>query len=166
MDGPQLNMLWSFIGEEKDHEKLIKEVDNPYSLPWAAAYVLGEVGGMPALSTVTGKLNKKELGMQYLYVRVAFHLIVRYLKILNQEEPSIETMDVKTGRVEKRPTREVASDMLERQLLRRKQADEYFTEVEPEMLMYLKRNLERLPEQIFPAPKQQLIQYLDYIPTL
>jgi hypothetical protein len=33
LDGPQFGILWSFIDDEKDFEKLIRDIDEPYSLP-------------------------------------------------------------------------------------------------------------------------------------
>jgi hypothetical protein len=110
-------------------------VDDPYSLPWAAAFVLGEIGGKAALSGITGKLANPNI--PYLWIRIAMHLVVRYLQILSEEEPQVEEMDVKTGALRHFPAKDRYPYMYERQMLRRRQANEYFTPVDPVMVLYL-----------------------------
>jgi hypothetical protein len=138
-------------------------VDDPYSLPWAAAFVLGEIGGKAALSETTGKLANPNT--PYLWVRIAMHLVVRYVQILSEEEPQVEEMDVKTGVLGRFPAKDRYPDVYERQMLRRQQANEYFTSVDPVMVLYLKAHLSRLPDIYYPMPKAQLLKYCDHLPT-
>jgi 2-methylcitrate dehydratase PrpD len=143
IDGPAFASLWQFITTESDQQRLINTVDDPYSLPWAAAFVLGEIGGKAALSETTGKLANPNT--PYLWVRIAMHLVVRYVQILSEEEPQVEEMDVKTGVLGRFPAKDRYPDVYERQMLRRQQANEYFTSVDPVMVLYLKAHLSRLP---------------------
>jgi len=163
IDGPTFPNLWQFITSGSDQQHLINTVDDPYSLPWAAAFVLGEIGGKAALSETTGKLANPYI--PYLWVRLAMHLVVRYLQIQSEEEPHVEEMDVKTGEVRRVPARERYPDVYERQILRRRQANEYFTPVDPLMAVYLKSHLNRIPDTYYPMPKAQLLKYCDYLPT-
>ena len=163
IDGPTFPNLWQFITSGSDQQHLINTVDDPYSLPWAAAFVLGEIGGKAALSETTGKLANPYI--PYLWVRLAMHLVVRYLQIQSEEEPHVEEMDVKTGEVRRVPARERYPDVYERQILRRRQANEYFTPVDPLMVVYLKSHLNRIPDTYYPMPKAQLLKYCDYLPT-
>lgn len=162
IDGPAFPSLWQFIAAESDQQRLINTVDDPYSLPWAAAFVLGEIGGKPALSETTGKLANPTI--PYLWVRIAMHLVVRYLQILSEEEPQVEEMDVKTGAMMRFPAKDRYPDVYERQMLRRRQANEYFTPVDPVMVPYLKAHLNRIPETYYPMPKAQLLKSCDYLP--
>jgi len=162
MDGPSFTVLWQLVESEPDQRRLIESVDDPYSLPWASAFVLGEIGGREALSRTTGKLAASST--PYLWVRLAMHLIVRYMQIPSEDEPQIEEMDMKTGKVERFAAKERYPDVYERQMLRRRQANEYFTPVDPRMVAYLKSRLSRIPEAYFPLPKAQLVQYCGYLP--
>jgi len=163
IDGPVFTSLWQFIDSEPDQQRLINTVDDPYSLPWAAAFVLGEIGGKPALSKTTGKLASSTL--PYLWIRIVMHLVVRYLKIISEEEPQVEEMDVKTGTMMRFPAKDRFPDVYEREMLKRQQANEYFTPVDPAMVPYLKAHLNRIPETYYPMPKAQLLTYCDYMPT-
>jgi 2-methylcitrate dehydratase PrpD len=163
IDGPAFPYLWQFIAAESDQQRLINTVDDPHSLPWAAAFVLGEIGGKPALSETTGKLANPTI--PYLWVRIAMHLVVRYLQILSEEEPQVEEMDVKTGAMMRFPAKDRYPDVYERQMLRRRQANEYFTPVDPVMVPYLKAHLNRIPETYYPMSKAELLKYCDHLPT-
>jgi hypothetical protein len=163
IDGPAFASLWHFVAAESDQQCLINAVDDPYSLPWAAAFVLGEIGGKAALSETTGKLANPNI--PYLWVRIAMHLVVRYLQILSEEEPQVEEMDVKTGALRRFPAKDRYPDVYERQMLRRQQANEYFTPVDPVMVLYLKTNLNRILDIYYPVPKAQLLKYCDHLPT-
>lgn len=163
IDGPAFQCLWQFVAAESDQQRLINTADDPYSLPWAAAFVLGEIGGKGALSETTGKLANPKI--PFLWVRIAINLIVRYLQILSEEEPQVEEMDVKTGAIRRFPAKDRYPDVYEHQMLRRRQANEYFTPVVPLMVHYLKAHLTRIPEEYYPMPKEQLLKYCDYLPT-
>jgi hypothetical protein len=162
IDGPTFQCLWQFATAESDQQRLIKTVDDPYSLPWAAAFVLGEIRGKAALSETTGKLANPNI--PYLWVRIAMHLVVRYLQILSEEEPQVEEMDIKTGALTRFLAKDRYPDVYERQMLRRRQANEYFTPVDPVMVVYLKTHLNRIPDIYYPMPKAQLLKYCDHLP--
>jgi hypothetical protein len=115
IDGPSFPTLLQFITKVSDQQYLINTADDPYSLPWAAAFVLGEIGGKEALSQTTGKLANPKV--PYLWVRLAMHLIIRYLQILYEDEPYVEETDVKTGQVRRYPAKEHYPDLYERQIL-------------------------------------------------
>jgi len=163
IDGPAFPSLWQFITAEADQQHLINTVDAPYSLPWAAAFVLGEIGGNPALCKITEELANPTI--PYLWVRIATHLVIRYLQILSEEEPLVEEMDVKTGAMMRFPAKDRYPDVYERQMLRRRQANEYFTPVDPVMVSCLKARLNQIPETYYPMPKEQLLKYCDFLPT-
>ena len=166
MDGSEFETLWRFIDNARNSENIIDSIEDPYSLVWAAAYVLGEIGGRQALSKVTGKLRTQKLGYQYLFVRIALHLMVRYFKAYSPEEPMIQEMDIKTGKIQQQYLRDVYPDQYQQFLLRKKQENEYFVPVNPAMLPYLHRHLNLLPDRIFPsANKQQFLENVMNLPT-
>jgi len=57
-------------------------------------------------------------------------------------------------------------DVYERQVLRRRQSNEYFTPVPRMMLAYLKSHLSRIPDNFIPMAKRELFAYIDRIPVL
>lgn len=164
-DGPELPTLWATLGAVVESDSLIHEVDDPYSMPWASAYVLGEIGGRSALSKVTGKLRSKELGWQYLYIRMALHLLVRYAQAGHPDEPEIERVDVRTGKAFRSPMRESAPDIYERTMLRCRQENEAFVPVDPEMVPYLTAHITSIEQRVLPCDIQQVLTLVKMLPT-
>jgi hypothetical protein len=136
IEGKNFPILWGCIDRETDTNRLIGAIEDPYSKTWAAAYVLGEVGGAPALSNVTERLTSFHTARHFLTAKLAFHLVMRYMQIQKAGEPTITEMDVKTGRTIEIPTRIRHPDIYQRQMLRRKQENEYFVPVQKDMLLY------------------------------
>jgi len=163
-DGTELPTLWEVIAAVSDPDSLPAEIDDHYSLPWSAAYVLGEIGGRPALGKVTGKLELPDPGWQYLFVRIAMHLLVRYAHVMNPEEPEVEGVDVHTGRAFRRLMREAAPDLYERTMLRRRQENELFVPVDPGLLPDLIRNISAIDDSILPCDRNQLSTLVRMLP--
>ena len=72
-------------------------------------------------------------------------------------------MDVKTAALTRFLVKDRYPDVYERQMLRRRQANEYFTPVDPLMVVYLKTHLNRIPDIYYPMPKAQLLKYCDHV---
>jgi hypothetical protein len=164
-DGTDFPTIWKIIDGVSNSDSLISEINDPCSLPWAAAHVLGEIGGRPALSQVTGKLRRTELGWQYFFIRIAMHLLIRYAHVTHPEEPEIEGVDVRTGRTFRKPMRESAPDIYQRTMLRRSQENELFKPVDPAMVPYLLRHISIVDERVLPCDRNQLQQLVKILPT-
>ncbi|MGH8501470.1 MAG: hypothetical protein ACREVE_03190 [Gammaproteobacteria bacterium] len=165
IDGPGFPILWSIIDLVKSQDELVSTIDDHRSLPWAAAYVLGELGGAQALSETTKRLSTAHMQLHFLTAKLAFHLTARYLQILNEQEPTVTELDIKTGQTVTVPTKMRYPDIWQREMLRRTQANEYFVPVESLMLRYLKGHLSRVSDNFVPLPKRDLFNYVDHIPT-
>lgn len=166
MEGPDFATLWEIIDAESDTAALIEGSDNPFSLPWAAAYVLGEVGGALALSETTKRLSPVHIPRHFLTAKIAFHLTLRYLRVQFEGEPTVMRIDIETEEMTEVPARECPDPVIyERAMLRRRQANEYFVPVSPMVIRCLKSHLSAISEDFIPISKQELFQYIDAIPT-
>jgi hypothetical protein len=166
IEGEEFHTLWSLIDRETDTNHLIGTIDDPLSKPWAAAYVLGEIGGAPALNNVTGRLTPNHATRHFLTAKLAFHLIVRYIQIENLSEPTVTEIDAQTGITTEIATKTRYPDKYQRQMLRREQENEYFVPVKRYMLLYLKSHLSKIPDNFIPLSKQEIFAYIDRIPII
>jgi hypothetical protein len=166
LEGPDFPTLWHLIDSESNTNRLIGSIDDPHSGTWAATYVLGDIGGAPALSKATSRLGPADSTRHFLIAKLAYHLVVRYMQILSEREPTATEFDVKTGEKIEVLTRLYYPDVYHRQMLRRQQANEYFIPVQPQMLTYLKSHLSKIPDNFIPISKWELFRYIDRIPTL
>jgi hypothetical protein len=164
IDGPNLNFLWHIINSEEDPEKIITEEEDPNSLLWASAYVLGEIGGMHALNTITEKLQSQNIGKQYLFIRITMHLLGRYKLINSSPDPMVQVIDTKTGDMQSKPLKDYP-DQYERYLIREKQENEYFVPVDKRIIPILYQNINLLDDRVFPVVKQDLLECVEQLPT-
>jgi hypothetical protein len=165
IEGPEFPTLWGLIDSESNTNRLVGTIDDPFSATWAAAYVLGEIGGAPALSNTTTRLSTADAPRHFLTAKLAYHLVVRYMQIQSEGEPTVTEFDTETGQRINVPTRARYPDVYERQMLRRQQANELFVAVQPRMLVYLKAHLAKIPDNFIPIPKRELFRYIERLPT-
>jgi hypothetical protein len=166
IEGTEFNTLWGIIDAESDKQHLIQDLGNPYSRPWAAAYVLGEVGGAPALHKTTLRLSSSHESIHFLTAKLAFHLTARYIGIQSEGEPTVTQINTNTGQMTEVSARECPDpDIYERLMLRRRQANEYFVPVNPVTIRDLKAHLSEIPDDFIPMPKQELLEWTDHIPV-
>lgn len=165
IEGPKFDTLWGIIDSESNKQHLIQDLDNLYSRPWAAAYVLGEVGGAPALSETTLRLSPSYRSMHFLTAKLAFHLTTRYIRIQSEGEPTVTQINTNTGEMTQVPARQCPDpEVYERIVLRRQQANEYFVPVSSLIIKDLKTRLSEVPDDFIPMPKQELLEWIEHIP--
>jgi len=164
IDAPDFRLSWSIIDAEEDTDSLIEHLENFSYAPWAIAYVLGEIGGLGALHGVAERLISEHSTRHYMIVRIASHLLVRYLQI---QAPPLRTMtliDVTTGATTRGIQEGISSPTHKMDLLRRSQADELFTLIEPPLDQIVRGRLKEIPDSILNLPREQLYRALDMIP--
>lgn len=166
VEGTEFKTLWKLIDGVKNHSDLVSDIDNPYSKPWGAAYIIGEMGGAGALEETCARLTTRHDPRYYLLTRLATHLLVRYSRIRYQGEPTITIKDVKTGKSSKVRTREFDLELYERQMLRRKQEDEYFVPVEMKLMEKLNRRMSRLPQRVVPGTMSEIRKLMSNVPVI
>lgn len=119
IDGPELKTLWDIIDNIDPSEDLTQSIADPYSMTWAACYVLGEVGGIKALHGLSLRLTAEYSHLYYLTVRMLSQLLIRYLKAIDPEEPLMNQLDFDTNRVTQVPIRRIPEEY-NRIMLRRR----------------------------------------------
>lgn len=165
LDGPEFRILWSTIDSENDSQRLLQEMENPLHLPWAAAYVIGEVGGATALRAASLRLSPQHQARHFLIVRVVSHLVVRYLMIQNEGVVTSTIIDLKTREVTRHDPVSAESEAYKMERLRRKQANEYFTPVELRDINELKAGLDRIPDSLLNIKRQVFLGSINKVPT-
>ena len=76
-DGPQLPTLWALIDAETDSGAIREKMEDFTYLPWAAGFIIGEVGGAHAFAETTQRLSLDHAARHYLLVPLLSHLVVR-----------------------------------------------------------------------------------------
>lgn len=165
VEGPKFETLWEIIDTEGDKQHIVQDLDNPYSRPWAAAYLLGEIGGAPALSETTQRLSPSHQSIHFLTAKLAFHLTTRYMQIQSEGEPTVTQINTNTGEMTQVPARQCPDpEVYERIVLRRQQANEYYVPVNSLIIRDLKTRLSEIPDDFIPMPKQELLEWIEHIP--
>lgn len=162
IEGPYFPTLWDMF--DNDEENVELGISNHYSDRWAAGYILGEIGGCQSLLKFSDRLQNQYSHIHYAVIRCISHIVSRYFQISENEEPTMTSVDVKTGKQQKQPLKDVAPDLYLRALNDRKQANEYFTNVDSSEVSLLKERLSKIESNFFNYDKSEFIQMLDYLP--
>lgn len=160
-EGPQLQSLWSFIDAETDSRALVERMDDYSYLPWAATFIVGEIGGAPAFAATAERLTAPHQARYHLLVRLFSQIVIRYLQIARPEEPTGTIIDVNTGERRTVPLRELGGHAYENELRKRAQADEFFTPLTPSIVADAKRRLQLVPDAHFNIAKPEFLHALD-----
>jgi len=160
-EGPQLRSLWSFIDAEMDSRAIVERMDDYDYLPWAATFIVGEIGGAPAFAATAERLTATHQARYHLLVRLFSQIVIRYLQIARPEEPTGTIIDVNTGERRLVPLRELGGHAYENELRKRAQADEFFTPLTPSLVADAKRRLQLIPDAHFNIPKPDFLHALD-----
>jgi hypothetical protein len=132
IEGRELEGLWELLDESLCDP--LAEPDQPSGNPmWAAANIIGEVGGSPALHEICRRVENG--GDHLIYVRILAHLVLRYIDIASQEQPKYSLFDVRTRKEEEHVLTEGSEteEVLHRIVADRKAADEWFGLVPPSL---------------------------------
>ena len=160
-EGPQLQSLWSFIDAETDSRALVERMDDYSYLPWAATFIVGEIGGASAFAATAERLTSLHQARYHLLVRLFSQIVIRYLQIARPEEPTGTIIDVNTGERRTVPLRELGGHAYENELRKRAQADEFFTPLTPSIVADAKRRLQLVPDAHFNIAKPEFLHALD-----
>ena len=162
-DGPEFRRVWSYIDAEGDATAITERMDDFNYLPWAAAFILGEIGGASAFLGASDRLMLAHAARHYLLVRLLSHVVVRYLQISQAAEPTGTMVDVQTGEVTRIAIpRGPSYDM---ELRKRTESNRYFTPLSAAAVADAKRRLQTIPDSVFNHPKPQFLHALDCLET-
>jgi len=164
IDQPDFSFIWSVIDGETDAGRIIERLEDFSYLPWAVTYVLGEIGGAPALRAAAARLTPEHSVRHYLIVRLASHLVVRYLKIGAAKPPTITMIDVKTGEMTRGLPAGPDSPHYKMEMRKRSEADELFTPVEASLAADLKTRLSRIPDHILNLKREVFYDAIEKLP--
>jgi hypothetical protein len=165
IDAPIFPFSWSIIDAESDNTCLIRGLDDFSYAPWAVAYILGEIGGHGALRGASIRLRPEHSVRHYMIVRLISHLLVRYLKIQAYKPPTTTMIDVNTGEMTRGLPIAENSPQHKMEMLRRSQADELFSPIDPALIQDLRKGLASIPDRIFNMPREDFFAALDQVPT-
>ncbi|MBI3877427.1 MAG: hypothetical protein HY300_15965 [Verrucomicrobia bacterium] len=164
-DGPDLRSLWSFIDAENDSAAIVERMDDYSYLPWAATFIIGEVGGASAFAATTTRLASPHQPRFHLLVRLLSHIVVRYLQIGRPEEPTGTIMDISTGERRKVSLRDFDARAYQNELTKRAQADAHFTPLNASIVTDAKRRLQPIPDSLLNIPRAEFLHALDCLQT-
>lgn len=165
IDGPEFPLLWRMIDGESDTRRILDGLDNPFYLPWAAAFILGEIGGASALHQAALRLAAEHKVRHYMIVRIASHLVVRYLSIPTERGPTMTLIDLKTGAQTPGVPMSEDSPQYKMEMQKRSESNELFVPVGAQTLRDLKARLACIPDSIFNVEKREFLSAIDRIPV-
>lgn len=164
IDVPDFTLSWQLIDPETDTRHLVEHFEDFSYVPWAVAFVLGEIGGAGALRGAAARLGPEHAARHYMIVRIMSHLLVRYLKIQAAKPPTMTMIDVNTGEMTRGVSFGESSPSYKMEMLRRSQADELFTPIEPSLLHDIGNKLERIPDRLLNLTRDDFYRVLDKVP--
>jgi hypothetical protein len=164
IDQPQFGFLWSMIDAETDARRIVEGLEDFSYLPWAAAYVLGEIGGAAALRGAVARLSAEHSVRHYLIVRLTSHLVVRYLKIGAAKPPTVTMIDLKTGEMTRGLPAMQDTLQYKTEMLKREQGDELFIPVESSLAADLRARLSRIPDHILNLKREVFYDAIEKLP--
>ena len=159
VDGPEFPTLWD-MALASDDSTAEKTEDRLYDSP-AATYVLGEIGGLPALCRVAEELGHSDR-KDYVLLEVLTDLVCRYAAIAGRadEEPTASVLEVKTGQTKTVPLRTIGADLHEEELKRRRDANELFQRIDEATLRTLVSKIHNTRQDIPNITREQLFDAL------
>ena len=164
VDAPDFALSWSLIDAETDTSRLIEHLEDFSYVPWAVAFVLGEIGGAGALQGAAIRLGTEHAARHYMIVRILSHLLIRYLTIQTANPPAVTMIDVKTGTMTKSAPIAANAPTHKMEMLRRSQADELFTPLEPSLLQDIGSRLGSIPDDVLNLSRDDFHRALAQIP--
>jgi hypothetical protein len=141
IDGSNFRLLWNIIDSETDAQVVNEGLNNPFYLPWAAVWVLGEIGGINALTQATARLGPEHAVRLHLIISLISHATTRYHRIQEEGLVTQTFIDLKTGAISSGNPTAADSETYKMEMLRRRQANEYFTPLESETIADLTNGL-------------------------
>jgi hypothetical protein len=162
-DGPHLKVLWSCVDAETDSAAIVRRMEDFAYVPWAAAFIIGEVGGAFAFTQATERLTPAHSARHYLIIRLLSHVMVRYLQIDKESEPRTTFIDLKSGEQETLLSRYVARPQFDMARRKRTESNELFTPLGRAAVQHAKTALGALPDALFNYPKPDFLHALDCI---
>ena len=163
-DGPDLKALWSIIDGETDPAAIQERMDDMSYLPWAATFIIGEVGGAPAFHQTVSRLTPTHSSRHFLLVRLFSHIVVRYLRIGAEEEPEVTMIDLKTGESDRLLSRYISRPNFEMTRRKRMEANELFTSLPRATIQDAQTRIESIPDRILNMSKDQFRIALSRLP--
>jgi hypothetical protein len=164
IDAPTFPLMWSLIDSETDANQVVRRFEDFTYAPWAVAFILGEIGGHGALRGASMRLRPEHTARHYMIVRLISHLLVRYLQIRDYKPPTMTMIDVKTGEMTRGLPQSDFPGANEREALRRSQADELFSPIDPIVIQDIKRGLASMPDAILNMPRDLIYRGLEQVP--
>jgi hypothetical protein len=163
IDGPKLNTLWEIIDQKDPLEDLSKSISDPSSMIWEACYVIGEIGGSSALRELSQRLSPRHAQFYHLYVRMLSQLLLRYMRVIDPEEPMINQLDLKTNKISQASARTIPGEFA-RIMLRRREENEFFVPISKEIQEELIEKVKHIPDEHFNITKNQMLLLLSRVP--
>ena len=160
--GPHFECVWRHIDSEEDEAAIVDRMDDFDYLPWAATFVLGEVGGLHAFAGTVGRLSPAHRSRHFLLVRLMSHLVLRYLQIQQAEPPLSTVLDLNTGEAKQVP---MTGDAYEMEMTKRRQADQLFLPIPRHLIQEATNGLRGIPESLFNYPKDDFLGALRMLPV-
>ena len=160
IQGIYMITLWEMVGSDDENEA------------YAAIFILGEVGGVGVLQKIINILRKVtsqhginlRLKPKVMYPRLInclLHTVIRYFQVLNQDEPTAEIMDVKSGEIKTVPLKEHFPDKYDRAMRDSESMNEFFKHFTTE------ERLDELTALLQKIPKDHLLDVArDKLPKL
>lgn len=166
IDGPDFKFLWEIIDSETDFQRLMEGLNDPFYLLWSAVMVLGEVGGARVMQTAASKIGIGDSIRDYVLVRLLAHLSYRYNNIAF-ESPSDVNFPAFDLHGNKLPSVQFDQNSTPVQFenRKRKEANEFFTPLDSQIIKDLLLRVTSLPSSIFYTPKEDLILDLGGVPV-
>ena len=164
LEGPDFPTLWRMF--DNDPESATAGIDNPYSERWGAGFILGEIGGGEALLEFSRRLSPGFTPLHYAVVRCLSHVVIRYLDISDEAEPTVQSMDLETKLARTLPQRQVDPALHDRTMKDRMLANEYFVPVADEALRTVKERLGAIDERLSKVPREKLLGLIDLLPRM
>jgi hypothetical protein len=96
--GDGLETLWTMIDEQDPDDPLTLEHPSNRARPWAAANIIGEIGGSAAVYGIRDRFRNASGSHADLLVRILAHLALRYVEIVGAEAPCVSHEQLSTGR--------------------------------------------------------------------
>jgi hypothetical protein len=98
IDGDDLATLWQMIDEQDPDEVLSPDHPSNVARTWAAANIVGEIGGSSAVYRVGDRIRSASGSQSDLLLRILTHLGLRYMEIAGARAPTLSHETISTDR--------------------------------------------------------------------
>lgn len=164
-DGPNLPTLWSLIDAENNSATIEPRMDDVTYLPWAATFIIGEIGGAPAFQQAIHRLGPDHSRRHFLLIRLFSHILVRYLSISAEPEPEVTFIDLKSGESERQLSRYMSRPTFDMTTRKRKEANRLFSPLPITAIEEAKSLIASIPDALFNMPRSQFGVALSQLPV-